>query len=119
MQDESFIQILLAICKTLNTYTVQYLIVGGAAVNAHGYYRPTTDREGNALDQPDFDFWFNPRHLNYRKLLDAFESMGLDIGDAREEEHPIPKSSFFRFKPAGYSLDFLHLPNATTADLMP
>lgn len=107
MQDEKSIQILLSLCTSLNQHHIQYLIVGGTAVNAHGYYRPTTERDGTVVDMPDFDFWFNPRYLNYQRLLDAFEDMGLDIGDAREEEFPFPKSSFFRFKLPGYSLDFL------------
>ena len=73
MQDEKeFIQRLISICQILNNRSVQYLVVGGAAVSAHGFYRPTTDREGNVLDKPDFDFLFNPHYLNYRKLLNAF-----------------------------------------------
>ena len=108
MQDEKeFIQRLISICQILNNRSVQYLVVGGAAVSAHGFYRPTTDRESNVLDKPDFDFWFNPHYLNYRKLLNAFEDMGFDLVRFKEEEHPFPKSSFFRFKPEAYTFDFL------------
>lgn len=108
MQDEQkFIRILVSLCQILNSRKVRYLVVGGAAVNAHGYYRPTTDRDGNAVDNPDFDIWFHPLYLNYQKLLNAFDDMGFDTSRFREELHPFPKSSFFRFKPEGYTLDFL------------
>ncbi len=52
-------------------------------------------------------FWFHARYLNYTKLLDAFEDMGFDVARFKEEEHPFPRSSFFRFKPEGFTLDFL------------
>lgn len=108
MQDEAqFIQILVSLCRILNNRKVRYMVVGGAAVNAHGHYRPTTDRDGNAVDKPDFDFWFEPLYLNYMRLLDAFDDLGFDTSRFREEAHPFPKSSFFRFKPEGYTLDFL------------
>lgn len=108
MQDEDkFIRILVSLCKALNNNKVRYLLVGGAAVMAHGYYRPTTDRDGNVVDKPDFDFWFHPTYNNYRKLLLAFEDIGFDVARYKDEEHPFPRSSFFRFKPEEYTLDFL------------
>ncbi|MDQ6608277.1 MAG: hypothetical protein M3Y85_00440 [Bacteroidota bacterium] len=107
MQDEKAIKILISLCQVLNKHKVRYLVVGGMAVNAHGYYRPTTDHDGNIIENPDFDFWFDPRYLNYTKLLDAFGDMGFDVVEFKEEDFPFPKSSFFRFKPQGYTLDFL------------
>lgn len=83
------------------------MIVGGAAVGIHGHYRVTTDREGNEAEKPDLDVWFHPLYLNYQKLLNAFDDMGFDTSRFREEAHPFPKSSFFKFKPKDYTLDFL------------
>lgn len=108
MQDkQTFIQLLLYICRILNSRKVRYMVVGGAAVNAHGYYRPTTDREGNPMEKPDIDIWFQPTYLNYMRMLNAFDDLGFDTSRFREEAHPFPKSSFFHFKPEGYTLDFL------------
>ena len=33
--------------------------------------------------------------------------MGFDVTEFRKEEFPFPKSSFFKFRPDGYTLDFL------------
>src|SRR5688500_423633 len=99
MQNEKSFKFLISICQVLEKNQVQFLIVGGTAVIAHGYYRPTIDHDGNVIDSPDFDIWFNPRFLNYQNLLNAFDELGLDTYEAREDVFPNPKTTFFRFRP--------------------
>ena len=40
--ENSLVKSVLEICKMLNQYGVEYLIVGGTAVGFHGYYRGST-----------------------------------------------------------------------------
>jgi hypothetical protein len=50
----------------LNEHRVEYLIVGGYAVVAHGYNRFTGD----------LDVWINPTGENARKILDVLKAFG-------------------------------------------
>lgn len=52
----------------LDKYHVDYLIIGGAAVNVHGYSRSTGD----------LDVWYNPTQENYNHLLSAVKEFGFD-----------------------------------------
>jgi hypothetical protein len=90
----SFIQHILKVCKTLNDFSVQYLIIGGTAVAFHGHYRETTDSMGRALGKHDFDFWFNPTLENYRNILKAIKALGKDVSRLENESAPNPKRSF-------------------------
>ncbi len=62
--------------ELLNEYDVHYLIIGGYAVNFHGYPRYTKD----------IDFWIWMRQSNITKLIKAikdfgFGSLNLEIKD--------------------------------------
>ncbi len=62
--------------KLLNENGVKYLVVGGYAVNFHGYPRYTKD----------IDFWVWPDHENIERLLVAlhgfgFGALGLGVED--------------------------------------
>lgn len=83
------------------------MLVGGTAVAFHGYVRPTTSRDGTVTERDDFDFWYNPRYLNYCRLLDALEDLGLDMTDVRAEEFVNLKRSFFRHHFEDFILDFI------------
>ncbi|MFT4202737.1 MAG: nucleotidyltransferase [Chitinophagaceae bacterium] len=52
----------------LNKHKVQYLLIGGFAVNFHGYPRTSHD----------MDIWANPDSKNSEKLLDAINEFGYD-----------------------------------------
>ena len=58
-----------AIVKTLNDAKVQYLIVGGLAVNAHGYERLTVDLDLVIGLQPE----------NIKRALHALQSIGYQM----------------------------------------
>jgi predicted nucleotidyltransferase len=57
--------------KALEEGQVEYLIIGGVAVNIHGFQRATGD----------LDIWFNPSNENFQRLLICFEKLGYDISD--------------------------------------
>ncbi|HEY4322444.1 MAG TPA: hypothetical protein VGN20_00620 [Mucilaginibacter sp.] len=98
---------ILNICKVLSNHAVEYMIVGGAAVALHGYFRPSLDDAGSFTDKPDLDFWYNPAYANYFNLLNAFEELKLDVEEFKNETAPNPKKSFFKFECENFTLDFL------------
>ncbi len=53
--------------EALNTYNVEYILVGGYAVILHGYLRTTGD----------LDIWLNRTEANYLKFIKAGNSFGL------------------------------------------
>ncbi len=57
---------LLEFWRVLNKYNVQYIMVGGFAVNMHGYIRATKDS----------DLWLQDDLANRQKLRQAFEELG-------------------------------------------
>jgi len=58
----------------LNTNRVEYLVVGGQAVNFHGYTRATLD----------LDVWIDTSEKNLGNLLNAFTAMGYKPGKSKE-----------------------------------
>ena len=52
--------------QSLNTFEVDYILIGGYAVILHGYNRTTGD----------LDIWVNPTEANYIKLIKAFSFFG-------------------------------------------
>jgi predicted nucleotidyltransferase len=60
---------LISFLALLNEDRVEYMIIGGAAVNIHGHSRSTGD----------MDIWFNPTQENFDRLLHAIESFGFEV----------------------------------------
>ena len=58
----------------LNQHKVEHLLVGGYAVNIHGYHRPTGD----------LNVWANPIPANILRLADAIAAYGYETGPLRE-----------------------------------
>jgi hypothetical protein len=56
------------IIDAFNKYNVEYMVVGGYAVIAHGYIRATTD----------MDIWVNKTTLNSDKIYKALLQLGYD-----------------------------------------
>lgn len=54
-----------------NKFKVKLLMVGGAAVNFHGYQRHSAD----------VDFWIDATEDNFKKLISVFNEMGYEIDD--------------------------------------
>ncbi len=98
---------ILSVCRSLNKFSVEYIIVGGTAVALNGYYRYSMNVAGEITTKPDLDFWYNPNYDNYFKLLNALEDLGQDVTQFKEEQTPDPKKSFFRYEFENFTLDFL------------
>jgi len=98
---------ILRVCEILNKHAIEYLLVGGAAMALHGYYRKSIAPDGKQADKPDIDIWYNPTYGNYFRLLDALEELGQDVNELKNERAPNPKKSFFKYNFAGFTLDFL------------
>jgi predicted nucleotidyltransferase len=96
-----------AVCQILNEHSVEYLIIGGAAVALHGYERWSKTSSGQEAKVVDLDFWYNPTYDNYFRLLNAMEKLGQDVSDFRKEKAPDPERSFFRLERSRFTLDFL------------
>lgn len=62
--------------RFLNANAVEYLVVGGYALMAHGYPRYTGD----------IDFWVDPTRANIAKLLIALNQFGFSSVDLKEED---------------------------------
>ena len=54
-----------------NKHNVRMLMVGGGAVNFHGYQRHSAD----------VDFWIETTEENFKKLVLVFQEMGYEIDD--------------------------------------
>lgn len=71
-----------AILRTLVAHEVEFVVIGGLAVAAHGYIRGTND----------VDIVPDPRRENLERLFDALNSIGarpIEQGDFRPEEMPV------------------------------
>lgn len=105
--ESSLTDSILSVCKALNKFSVEYMLVGGTAVALHGHYRLSSNVAGELAEKPDLDFWYNPTYDNYFKLLNALEDLGQDIRKFKDEQAPNPKKSFFRYEFEKFTLDFL------------
>lgn len=61
--------------QLLNSYDIQYLIVGGYAVGYHGYPRATGD----------LDIWVAIDNLNAEGLVSVLKDFGFDLLEVTEE----------------------------------
>jgi hypothetical protein len=71
------------ILRTLLAHEVEFVVIGGLAVGAHGYPRATKD----------VDIVPAPTHENRRRLYEALvalEARPLEVGDFRADEMPVP-----------------------------
>jgi hypothetical protein len=103
----SILENLQHVCQILNEYAVEYLTIGGAAVNLHGHERLSKDPSGRDTQIDDLDFWYNPTYDNYFRLLNVLEKLGQEVSGLRDEQSPDPKRSFFRLERPLLTLDFL------------
>ncbi len=105
--DDNLFSSVFVVCKVLNKNSVQYMIVGGAAVALHGYFRKSLNFSGSLANKPDLDFWYNPGYNNYFRLLNALAELGQDVSEFKDEVAPNPKKSFFKLEFEKFTLDFL------------
>ena len=76
---------------------VKMLMVGGGAVNFHGYQRHSAD----------VDFWLDTSDLNLDKLLKVFNEMGCSINSFPEKVRHQEQNISVKFSPSDLNLELI------------
>ena len=76
---------------------VRMLMVGGAAVNFHGYQRHSAD----------VDFWIDTTEENFKKLVAVFREMDYDIDDFPGAVKAGRQNISVKFSPADFNLELI------------
>ncbi|CAA9195424.1 nucleotidyl transferase AbiEii/AbiGii toxin family protein [Flavobacterium bizetiae] len=80
-----------------NKYKVRMLMVGGGAVNFHGYQRHSAD----------VDFWIETTEGNFKKLVMVFNEMGYEIDDFPENVKQEQQNISIKFSPVDLDLELI------------
>ena len=80
-----------------NKHNVRMLMVGGGAVNFHGYQRHSAD----------VDFWIETTDENFKKLVAVFNEMGYEIDDFPENVKKQEQNISVKFSPADLDLELI------------
>lgn len=80
-----------------NKHQVRMLMVGGGAVNFHGYQRHSAD----------VDFWIETTEDNFKKLVLTFNEMGYEINDFPENVKKQEQNISIKFSPADLDLELI------------
>jgi hypothetical protein len=91
------------ILDVLDEHTVDYVIVGGLAVQTHGHTRTTVD----------IDVFPAPDPVNMRRLADALKALGARVANPGSEElsitaHMLPRATLWQFDTRHGAIDVLH-----------
>lgn len=87
---DSFIQL-------ANEHGVKMLMVGGGAVNFHGYQRHSAD----------VDFWIDTKSENLNRLVLVFKDMGYEIEDFPQEVKNREQNISIKFSPVDLDLELI------------
>lgn len=80
-----------------NKHKVRMIMVGGGAVNFHGYQRHSAD----------VDFWLEPVVENFQKLVLVFREMGYEIDDFPEEVKKRQQNISIKFSPSILNIEII------------
>ncbi|KUJ61186.1 hypothetical protein AR687_14755 [Flavobacteriaceae bacterium CRH] len=80
-----------------NKYKVRMLMVGGGAVNFHGYQRHSAD----------VDFWIETTEENFKKLVLVFNEMGYEIDDFPQNVKEEQQNISIKFSPVDLDLELI------------
>lgn len=80
-----------------NKHSVRMLMVGGGAVNFHGYQRHSAD----------VDFWIETTKENFEKLVLVFNEMGYEIDDFPENVKKQEQNISVKFSPVDLDLELI------------
>ncbi len=78
-------------------YKVEMLLVGGGAVNFHGYQRHSAD----------VDFWLNPNPENFQRLLKVLNLMGYVIEDLPPKVKQQEQNISLKFSPSDFNIELI------------
>jgi hypothetical protein len=94
------------VCTVLSKYEVEYIIVGGTAVQYYGYHRPSMITTSKPEIDADLDFWYKPTNENFQRLILALDELKIDTSGLKELVFD-PKQTFLRVPHEGFHTDFL------------
>ena len=80
-----------------NKHNVRMIMVGGGAVNFHGYQRHSAD----------VDFWIETTDENFKKLLVVFNEMEYEINDFPEKVKLKEQNISIKFSPLDLDLELI------------
>lgn len=80
-----------------NRYEVRMLLVGGGAVNFHGYHRHSAD----------VDFWIEATAENFKRLVRVFKAMDYAIEDFPEAVKSQRQNISVKFSPEDLNLELI------------
>lgn len=80
-----------------NKHKVRMLMVGGGAVNFHGYQRHSAD----------VDFWIETTEENFKRLVLVFNEMGYEIDDFPENVKKQEQNISVKFSPVDLDLELI------------
>ncbi|WP_166921269.1 nucleotidyl transferase AbiEii/AbiGii toxin family protein [Flavobacterium poyangense] len=80
-----------------NKHQVRMIMVGGGAVNFHGYQRHSAD----------VDFWIETTDQNFKKLVLVFKEMGYEIDDFPENVKKEEQNISVKFSPVDLDLELI------------
>lgn len=83
--------------RLANKHQVRMLLIGGGAVNFHGYQRHSAD----------VDFWLDMNRENLQKLLTVFQEMNYDIIDFPDSVKKQQKNISIKFSPADLNVELI------------
>jgi hypothetical protein len=80
-----------------NKHQVRMLMIGGGAVNFHGYQRHSAD----------IDFWIDTTQENFKKLITVFQEMEYDIIDFPAAVKNKQQNISIKFSPLDLNLELI------------
>ncbi|MHB0756335.1 DUF6036 family nucleotidyltransferase [Polaribacter sp. M15] len=80
-----------------NQFQVKMIMVGGGAVNFHGYQRHSAD----------VDFWISTSDENLKNLIQVFRSMDYEIDDFPKEVKANMQNISVKFSPVDLDLELI------------
>ncbi|MFV0566200.1 MAG: nucleotidyl transferase AbiEii/AbiGii toxin family protein [Flavobacteriaceae bacterium] len=86
-----------AFIKLADKYHVRMLMVGGGAVNFHGYQRHSAD----------IDFWIDTKEDNLKQLIKVFNEMGYEIDDFPKSVKNQEQNISIKFSPTDLDLELI------------
>ncbi len=78
-------------------HNVRMIMVGGGAVNFHGYQRHSAD----------VDFWIETTGTNFKKLVTVFNEMGYEINDFPTDVKKQLQNISVKFSPIDLNLELI------------
>lgn len=95
------------VCRALNKYEVDCMLVGGTAVAFYGYQRISgISVSDNPEIKIDHDFWYNPTNENFINLLKALSDLRVDVSDLEKIVFD-PQKTFLKIPHKTFHTDFL------------